>query len=54
MEGMQFAPEIMQGIEHDVVVDVWGLGQLVLKLLALTSDYGLVISIRLLAVFAKM
>ena len=39
VEGMQFAPEIMEGIEHDMAVDVWGLGQLVLKLLALTNDY---------------
>ena len=36
---MQFAPEIMQGIEHDAAVDVWGLGQLCLELLALTNDY---------------
>ena len=37
---MEFAPEIMEGIEHDAAVDVWGLGQVMLKLLALTtSDY---------------
>ena len=35
---MQFAPEIMKGIEHDMAADVWGLGQVMLKLLALTKD----------------
>ena len=35
---MQFAPEIMAGVEHDKAVDVWGLGQLTLKLLALTKN----------------
>ena len=35
---MQLAPEIEQGIEHDAAVDVWGLGQLALKLLALSDD----------------
>ena len=29
----------MEGIEHDAAVDVWGLGQVMLKLLALTSNY---------------
>ena len=41
---MQFAPEIVAGVEHDKAVDVWGLGRLVLKLLAQThnqEDHGL-------------
>ena len=37
--GVQFAPEIMAGTEHDYAVDVWGLGQVALKLLAFVSCY---------------
>ena len=37
VENVVFAPEIMAGIEHDAVVDVWGLGRVALELLALTS-----------------
>ena len=37
-DDMQFAPEIEAGKEHDVAVDVWGLGQIILKLLASTNN----------------
>ena len=36
---VQFAPEIMAGTEHDYAVDVWGLGQVALKLLSFVSCY---------------
>ena len=39
IEGVQFAPEIMAGMEHDFAVDVWGLGQVALKLLTFVSCY---------------
>ena len=35
---MQVAPEIVAGKEHDFAVDVWGLGKIVLELLALMSS----------------
>ena len=36
---MQLAPEIMAGKEQSAAVDVWGLGRVVLELLALASFF---------------